>query len=420
MATWITRLDKSGGAGTDVRVYRMRYGDARQVASLLNEMFVGNNGSGLDSPTNQLGPGGGRSPQAVVSQARAGCSKTALLRVRGRRRKASKTPPHHRRPLTHVLAGNKRWLVRPPGQAVRHQIQCRRAAEPRRFCRMSEISADTVNNDLLIYANEESYGVIKRALSQIDRPQLQVAIDATIAEVTLNDTLQYGVQFFIKSTNLVRRRYGSIDQHRRQGSSQPCSAWFQFPDGHRSNPQLIINALHSVTNVKILSNPSLVVVDNQVATLQVGDRIPVTTQSAQSVIAPGAPVVSNVDYRNTGVILRVAPRINANGNVLLNIEQEISAVADNVNANTVDSDSFAAEGGELNAVANGQTVLLAGLVSENQTAVAMGFPAWIRCRGLGELFSQNNGKITRTELIIFIRAADHSRQCRRHIASRRS
>src|SRR5207344_2375498 len=59
VATWITRLDKSGGAGTDVRVYRMRYGDARQVAALLNDMFVGNSGSGLDSPTNQLSPGGG-------------------------------------------------------------------------------------------------------------------------------------------------------------------------------------------------------------------------------------------------------------------------------------------------------------------------------------------------------------------------
>ena len=63
------------------------------------------------------------------------------------------------------------------------------------------ITPDTVNNNLLIYANQESYGIIKRALEQIDRPPLQVAIDATIAEVTLNDNLQYGVQFFLKSTN---------------------------------------------------------------------------------------------------------------------------------------------------------------------------------------------------------------------------
>ena len=122
---------------------------------------------------------------------------------------------------------------------------------------------------------------------------------------------------------------------------------FNFLIGTEAEPQLIINALHAVTDVKILSNPSLVVVDNQFATLQVGDQIPVTTQSAQSVIAPGAPVVNNIDYRNTGIILRVAPRINANGNVLLNIEQEISAVADNGNANYADPDCIAAQGGKL-------------------------------------------------------------------------
>jgi general secretion pathway protein D len=173
--------------------------------------------------------------------------------------------------------------------------------------------------------------------------------------------------------------------------------------GTEANPQLIINALHSVTNVKILSNPSLVVVDNQIATLQVGDQIPITTQSAQSVIAPGAPVVSNVDYRNTGVILRVAPRINANGNVLLNIEQEISAVADNVNANTLTPTVSQRRVASSIAVANGQTVLLAGLVSETQTRGRDGIPGLDKVPGFGEIFSQNNGKIQRTELIIFIR-----------------
>ena len=74
VATWITRLDKSGGAGTDVRVYRMRYGDARQVAALLNDMFVGGNSSGLDSPANQLSPGAEWSPRPAVR----GCPRFAI------------------------------------------------------------------------------------------------------------------------------------------------------------------------------------------------------------------------------------------------------------------------------------------------------------------------------------------------------
>jgi len=267
------------------------------------------------------------------------------------------------------------------------------------------ISADAVNNDLLIYANQESYNVIQRALSQIDRPQLQVAIDATIAEVTLNDNLQYGVQFFLKNSNGPNN--GSLLNTAANtavnGVINRVLPGFNFLVGTEAQPQVIINALHAVTDVKILSNPSLVVIDNQAATLQVGDQIPITTQSAQSVIAPGAPVVSNVDYRNTGIILRVAPRINANGNVLLNIEQEISAVADNANANTLTPTVSQRRVASSIAVANGQTVLLAGLISDTQNRSRNGIPGLDKIPGVGELFSQNNGTIRRTELIIFIR-----------------
>jgi general secretion pathway protein D len=262
-----------------------------------------------------------------------------------------------------------------------------------------------VNNDLLIYANQESYSVIQRALSQIDRPQLQVAIDATIAEVTLNDNLQYGVQFFLKNSNGPNN--GSLLNTAANtavnGLINRVLPGFNFLVGTEAQPQVIINALHAVTDVKILSNPSLVVIDNQAATLQVGDQIPITTQSAQSVIAPGAPVVSNVDYRNTGIILRVAPRINANGNVLLNIEQEISAVADNANANTLTPTVSQRRVASSIAVANGQTVLLAGLISDTQNRSRSGIPGLDKIPGVGELFSQNNGTIRRTELIIFIR-----------------
>src|SRR4029078_12768972 len=183
-----------------------------------------------------------------------------------------------------------------------------------------KITPDVVNNSLLIYASQESYSIVNRARAQIDRPPLQVAIDATIAEVTLNDNLQYGVQFFLKSTNSgAPPDSGSMINTAAKAVLSRVLPGFNFLMGTEAEPQLIINALHAVPEVKILSNPSLVVVDNQPAILQVGDQIPVPTQSAVSVIAPGAPVVNNVDYRNTGIILKVAPRINANGNVLLNI-----------------------------------------------------------------------------------------------------
>ena len=379
VATWITRLDKSGGAGTDVRVYRMRYGDARQVAALLNDMFVGGNSSGLDSPANQLSPGSGMvATTSGPGGARGSQSGTSSAQTppTGQTQQTSSSQPStfDARFGAQRVAGPSTWAGGGAGQPGTNSAPVPGAAGA--LLPNVRISADAVNNDLLIYANQESYSVIQRALSQIDRPQLQVAIDATIAEVTLNDNLQYGVQFFLKNSNGPNN--GSLLNTAANtavnGVINRVLPGFNFLVGTEAQPQVIINALHAVTDVKILSNPSLVVIDNQAATLQVGDQIPITTQSAQSVIAPGAPVVSNVDYRNTGIILRVAPRINANGNVLLNIEQEISAVADNANANTLTPTVSQRRVASSIAVANGQTVLLAGLISDTQNRSRNGIP----------------------------------------------
>jgi general secretion pathway protein D len=403
VATWITRLDKSGGAGTEVKVYRMRYGDAKQVAALLTDMFVGGSGSGFDSPSNQLSPGSGAmasrsaAPGATQSQSGGQSQPTAQptsfeSRFGGGQRVAGPSTWASGPASTNAMPGGAATM---PGAATPLLPNVR-------------IMADGVNNNLLIYANQENYGVIKRALEQLDRPPAQVAIDATIAEVTLNDNLQYGVQFFVKSSNLgAPPNTGSIVNTAANVAANALInrvlPGFNFLVGTEAQPQVIINALHAVTDVRVLSNPSLVVVDNQFATLQVGDQIPVTTQSAQSVIAPGAPVVSNVDYRNTGIILRVAPRINSGGNVLLNIEQEISSVADNANANTLTPTVSQRRVASSIAVANGQTVLLAGLISDTQNRGRNGIPGLDKIPLLGEAFSQNNGTVRRTELIIFIR-----------------
>ncbi len=123
------------------------------------------------------------------------------------------------------------------------------------------ITADVTNNSLLIYANEESYSIIEGALRQIDRPQLQVAFDATIAEVTLNDSLTYGVQFFLKSTNVgAPPDTGSAINTIGSAVLSRVLPGFNILIGSEATPQVVIDALHAITDVKILSNPSLVVV----------------------------------------------------------------------------------------------------------------------------------------------------------------
>jgi general secretion pathway protein D len=403
VSTWITRLDKAGVAGTGVKVYRMRYGDARQVATLLNEMFVGGGGN-VDAPINQLAPQGG----AMASHSnRYGPPAGGGL---GGQQPSAASSLAGAAPGTGAgtqLASN----LAPPGQGLGMgrdtQLGGAGATGGRPIMPDVRIAADRVNNAVLVYANQDNYRIIERTLQQLDRPQLQVAIDATIAEVTLNDKLNYGVQFFLKSQNFgLNPDRGSVSNSNSPTTPLPTRVLpgFNFLVGMEADPRLILSALHSVTEVKILSTPSLVVVDNQFASLLVGDQIPVTTRTAQSVDVPTAPIVNSIDYRNTGVILRVAPRINVNGNVMLDIEQEISAVAQTPTAETLTPTVSQRMVRSTIAVASGQTVLLGGLISERQDRGSDGIPLLDQAPGvLSGLFSTKTGTTQRTELVIFIR-----------------
>jgi general secretion pathway protein D len=146
----------------------------------------------------------------------------------------------------------------------------------------------------------------------------------------------------------------------------------------------------------------VVVIDNQVASLQVGDQVPVTTGSAAILTNPNTPLVNSISYLNTGVILQVLPRINANGNVSLQIQQEISNVANNANAATLTPTVSQRKIKSDVSVASGQTVLLGGLISETQTRSRNGIPVLEEIPILGDAFATNDRSTTRTELIVFI------------------
>ncbi len=251
-------------------------------------------------------------------------------------------------------------------------------------------------------------GILQR---QIDRPQLQVAVDATIAEVTLNDSLTYGVQFFLKSTNVgAPPDTGSAVNTLSSAADSTTGALlgrvlpgFNLLVGSEKTPQVILDALHAVTDVKILSNPSLVVMDNGVATLQVGDQVPITTGTA-TVLSANNAVVNTINYQNTGIILHVTPRVGFNNTVRLDIEQEISAVSDNNTTGTLTPTISERKVKSSLSVADRQTVLLAGLISETQNKTRNGIPLLDQLPGyLGDAFSHQNKTTARTELIIFIR-----------------
>jgi general secretion pathway protein D len=406
-ATWINRLDNSDSP-TGVRVYRVRYGDARQMARVLNEIFVGGaSAGGLDNPNNTLAPGSGAMTTTSGEQPAPFGSQPGQARVRQqlgvttaeqRGLTAAQPPANQGGGFTVAPIDARGGGGSPLLQGVR-------------------ITADAVNNALLIYASQENYRIIERTVRQIDRPQLQVAIEATVAEVTLNNNLNYGVQFFLTSKDLgFKADRGSLlntSATQPPGVTQPTvdtaavtSAFlnrafpgFNFLIGPEKQPRMILDALHAVTSVKVLSNPSVVVIDNQTATLQVGDDVPISTGSA-NVLTGNNTIVNTIDYRNTGIILRVVPRVNVNGNIRLDIEQEISNVAPTAGGNSLTPTVSQRKVKSSISIATGQTVLLAGLISERQERGSSGLPILDQLPGL---FSERTNGLVRTELIIFIR-----------------
>lgn len=398
-ATWITRLDKAETT-TGVRVYRVRYGDARQMAKVLNQVFMGSSSTTLDQTDNQIAPGSGVTATSNTERNPDGTIPTAGRSVRqqlgaGSLDRASPKPGGQPNPSADDNI---------PSSAGGPMLQGVR------------ITPDLVNNSLLIYASHENYRIIERTLNQIDRPQLQVAIDATVAEVSLNDSLSYGVQTYLTSKDFgLGADKGSVlntTSPKAPGvdAAGVANAFlnrafpgFNFLIGPENQPRVILDALHSVTSVKVLSNPSLVVIDNQPATLQVGDEVPVSTGSA-TVLTTSNTVVNTIDYRNTGIILRVVPRVSVNGNVRLDVEQEISNVVNKDTSGTLTPTVSQRKVKSSISIASGQTVLLAGLISERHSGDRGGIPILDQLPGgLGDAFSHQSKAVNRTELIIFIR-----------------
>ena len=162
-------------------------------------------------------------------------------------------------------------------------------------------------------------------------------------------------------------------------------------------------AISSVTNVRVLSAPSLVVLDNKTATLQVGDQVPIVTQSAKGTETVGAPIVSTVELKDTGVILNVTPRVNDSGLVTLDIEQEVSTVTQTTTSG-IDSPTIRQRRLKTSVVvSDGEALALGGLIQERETTNKSKVPVLGDIPLLGAAFRNKSQSASRTELIIFIR-----------------
>ena len=261
-----------------------------------------------------------------------------------------------------------------------------------------KIEADEAHNALLISANAKDYELIRDVLAGIDVPPLQVLIEVTVAEVVLNDNLNYGVEYFInsgKTSSLLTTASSAAIASATPGFS------LSWVTGNFS-PRAILNLLSDVTQTKVISTPRLLVLSNETARLQVGDVVPIITQSATNAITSNSTIVNNVTYKETGVVLEVTPRVNTGGYVTMDVNQSVSTVVP-TSTSQIDSPTFQQR--RLNStisVKTGQTILLGGLIQQNDNRESQGIPVLNEIPGIGTLFGTHTNSAGRTELIMLL------------------
>ena len=274
------------------------------------------------------------------------------------------------------------------------------------------VVADEIKNSLIVTATASEYKRVKQVLAGIDIEGNQILLEATIAEVTLNDELKFGVRAFFSGDS--KGGGGSLNSTLGTGAAAltalpipgaaAAAAGFQYLLNGK-NFQAVLNALSSVSNVDVVSSPSLMVMENKRATLQVGDEVPIITQQATSVVAVGAagtPIVNSVSYRSTGIILGITPRLSDDGRVFLDIEQEVSNVSAST-AGAAGSPTISQRRVKTTVTVNdGETIILAGLIKDDATRNRDQVPLLGDVPFFGNAFKSKDDVIKRTELLISI------------------
>jgi len=258
------------------------------------------------------------------------------------------------------------------------------------------IRVDPSRNAIVARGATDELNSLSDLLSLLDKPKRQVLIEATIVEVTLSDNSSFGVQ------------WDAIGEHLSATFSDSTSGVVSslFPGASVSyinkDIKAVLNALATTSDTEIISSPRMLVLNNETAHLQIGDQVPVITQSAVSITDPGAPVVNSTSYRDTGVILTVTPKVRAGGMVEVSISQEVSGVSETTTS-SIDSPTISQRSMEsVLAVPDGSTAILGGLMSTTRSYSQTGVPVLKDIPLLGSAFRSTGTTDRRTELVILV------------------
>lgn len=358
--TWIRRLDRSEGAqGLGMYVYYVQNGKAESLAELLQQLFDRQQRSEVRNAAN-------RSDNAAAA------------------------------PAAPDVAAEEGAVTDTPAVPAVTDVSTVNVENV-------SIIADSENNALLIMASPEDYDKVYKAIQKLDVLPLQVLVEATIVEVSLEDDLQYGLQWFFKNHLGSKRGVGTIGSGSFTSPSSfgelGASASYEVLDS--VGTRALLNLLARDSRINVISSPSLMVLDNRTATIQVGDQVPVRTSETTNTSSE-SNVTSTIQFRDTGVMLEVTPRVNAGGMVVLDIAQEVNDVSQTTTSD-IDSPTITQRRIDTSvAIQSGETLVLGGLIRESRQNTGEGVPLLRHVPILGLAVGSRGKSVDRTELVVLI------------------
>ena len=379
MRSWIERFDRGRDVlAQKIFIYHVQNGNARDLAAVLSKVFSGNAVAGKTKTQSD----GSFAAAVSAENGGAGAAPTAA---------SGSVGPYGAVTKVSATGSTSPGAFVPPGATGAGD------ADPGSSdTEALKITADEANNALIIATTPKMYGRIESALAQLDRAPLQVLIEATIAEVDITDTFQYGVQSSIQN--------GALSV---LSSNVPAASIGPTPGGlsislNRGDISATLNLLSSLTKTKVIAAPKLLVVNNKPASIQVGDQVPVATSSAVSTQGSGAPIVNTIQMLDTGIILHVTPRVNNSGAIMIDLAQEVSSSVPTVSSNI---DSPTIQQRRVNTtvqVEDGQTIIIGGLINDTRGRQRVGIPVLKDIPVVGTLFGTTTDNTNRTEMMVLL------------------
>ncbi|MGB3451613.1 MAG: type II secretion system secretin GspD [Giesbergeria sp.] len=376
--TWIRRLDQPSDAlEAGLFVYPVQNGSSTHLAEMLNGLF------GSDTARAKQGVAAGSAPTQFspsTGSGAAGMAATGGASASGSA--GTSTAATMAAPALSAMAANKNTSLTSVSQLDGNV----------------RVVADEKRNALLIRAPRSEYRRIEKALRELDKAPVQVLIEASIVEVSLTGNLEYGVEWFVQNS-LSRGRDGqallNMNESGGIGAKQPG---FSYTILNKAGVvRATLNALAEKSQLRVLSNPSVLVLDNHNATIQIGKQQPVKS----STTATGTLVTESITYKDTGVMLSVTPSVNAGGLITMDIVQQVTDVGE-IDVATGQRSFLTRQIQSRVAVRSGEPIVLGGMIRENETNGRSGVPGLADIPLFGALFSTTSNKRERTELLVLM------------------